>query len=44
VLPDTDSVSIGDGRHLGAQCVVAAGSSIGDQCVIGANSFVKAIS
>jgi carbonic anhydrase/acetyltransferase-like protein (isoleucine patch superfamily) len=42
VLPrDTDSVSIGDGCHLGAQSVVAAGSSIGDQCVIGANSFVK---
>jgi maltose O-acetyltransferase len=34
-------VTIGDGCHLGAQAVVAAGTTIGDRCVIGANSFVK---
>lgn len=31
----------GDGRHIGAQSILAAGVTIGSQCVIGANSFVK---
>jgi acetyltransferase-like isoleucine patch superfamily enzyme len=35
------AVQIGDGCHLGALTVVAAGVSIGDQCVIGAHSFVN---
>lgn len=34
-------VAIGDGCHLGAQSVVAAGVTIGDRCVVGANSFVN---
>ncbi|MBA2764240.1 MAG: acyltransferase [Thermoleophilaceae bacterium] len=34
-------VSIGDCTYVGAQTVIARGSSIGDHCVIGACSFVN---
>jgi acetyltransferase-like isoleucine patch superfamily enzyme len=37
------AVSIGDGCHIGAQAVIAAGAQIGDRSVIGANSFVKGL-
>ena len=37
----TDSVEIGSGVWLGANCVVLRGTRIGDNCVFGAGSVIK---